>query len=132
MNKSIINLMIILFAIMCFALPTAIADEMAKKPQANFLFPLSLQEIEDEAFSDTAAEEVVFPDGLVYIGENAFSGARKLTDVYIPKSTKYIAESAFSATSNFLIHGIKGSYAEEWAKKHRVPFVDENIWKYIS
>lgn len=130
-NKRIIILYAIISVVLLFSLPTALADEPECRQNATYVLPLSLEKIEENAFSDTAVENVIFPDGLVYIGENAFSGDRKLTDVYIPESTKYIAESAFSTDSNLLIHGIKGSYAEEWAKKHKIPFVEENIWKLI-
>ena len=131
MNKRILILLAALLGVLLFSFETVYADISDIIPQSTYILPSSLQEIEEGAFSNTAAEKVVFPDGLVYIGENAFSGVKKLADVYIPETTKYIAESAFSPTTNLMIHGIKGSYAEEWAKKHRVPFVEENIWKLI-
>ena len=129
MNKKVFILLIMLLTNMLFSLTSASADGLEKQ-QATYILPLSLQEIEEGAFSDTAAEEIIFPDGLIRIGENTFIGS-KLTDVFIPESTVDIAESAFSITSGFVIHGVKGSYAEEWAQKHRIRFVEENIWKLI-
>ena len=128
MSKRIIIRLTILLAILLFSLPTTYASEEGIDSQTTYIFPLSLQELEEDAFSGTAVEVVIFPDGFLHIGENAFSEARKLTDVYIPESTEYIADSAFSITQNLTIHGIDGSNAKEWAEEHQVPFVADNIW----
>ena len=128
MRKRIIILLTMLLAILLFTLLTTYADEAEIDLQATYIFPLSLQEIEEDAFSGTAAEAVIFPDGLLRIGENAFSKARNLTDVYVPESTEYIANCAFSASQNLTIHGIDNSYAKEWAEGHQVPFVADDIW----
>ena len=131
MMKRIAFMAAMFLAALLFSIPNALADETVINPQATYIFPLSLQTIEEEAFSNTAAETVIFADSLVYIGENTFSRAKNLADVFIPESTRYIAESAFSTDSSLVIHGVKGSYAEDWAKKHKIPFVEENIWKHI-
>ena len=131
MSKRIIIVLIILLAILPSPFPTAFAGESEVRPQAAFVLPLSLKEIDEESFSGTAVKTVVFPKGFLYIGENAFRGALQLTDVYIPYTTRYIADSAFSETTGFTIHGVKGSYAQKWAQKHRVPFVEDDIWKAI-
>ena len=128
MSKRIIILLAMLFAILLFSLPTAYASEAEINSQTTYIFPSSLQEIEEDAFSGTAPEVVIFPDGFLHIEENAFSGAWNLTDVYIPESTEYIADSAFSGTQDLTIHGIDGSYAKEWAEEHQVPFVADNSW----
>ena len=128
MDKRTIIFGAMLFAILLCSLPTSNASEAQIDLQATYVFPLSLQEIEDDAFSGTAAEAVIFPDGFLRIGENAFSEARNLTDVYVPESTEYIANCAFSASQNLTIHGIDGSNAKEWAEEHQVPFVADNIW----
>jgi len=130
MNKKVFMLLIMLLATLFFSLPSASADGLEKQ-QAVYTLPLSLLKIEDEAFSNTAAEKLIFPDGLVYIGEEAFSDAWKLTVVYIPETTKYIADTAVPNNASIEIHGINGSYAEDWAKKRGIPFVEENIWRPI-
>ena len=130
MRNKVYMMFIMLFVALLFSLPSVSAGGLEKQ-QATYVLPLSLLKIEDGAFSDTVAENIVFPDGLISIGEDAFSGAWKLTVVYIPETTIYIADSAFTDTAHLEIHGIKGSYAEEWAKKQKIPFVEENIWKYI-
>lgn len=130
MKKRMIILFVLFSVITFFSLLTAYADELENK-QAVFVLPLSLQEIEEEAFFDTAVETVVFPEGLLRIGEKAFDKAWHLTDVYIPVTTECIADSAFSSSSNLKIHGIDGSYANEWANKQEIPFVVDNIWDII-
>lgn len=131
MSKRIIILLTMLLAILLCSLPTTYAGEAEINSQATYIFPLSLQKIEEDAFSGTAAETVIFPDGLLRIGENTFSGAWNLTDVYIPESTEYIADSAFSITQGLTIHGIDGSYAREWAERHQIPFVADDIWSAL-
>lgn len=128
MRKRTMILLAMLFAIVLFSLPMTYAGEAEIDSQAAYIFPLSLREVEEDAFSGTAAETVVFPEGFLSIGENAFSGAGSLTDVYIPESTEYIADSAFSITRDLTIYGVDDSYAKEWAEEHQVPFVTDNIW----
>lgn len=131
MRKRIIILLGMLFASLLFSLPTAYASEAEINSQTTYIFPSSLQEIEEDAFSGTAAEVVIFPDGFLHIEENAFSGARNLTDVYIPESVEYIADTAFSIASDLKIHGIDESYAKEWAERHHIPFVADDIWSAL-
>ena len=65
------------------------------------------------------------------IGEKAFDKAWRLTDVYIPGTTHFIADSAFHISTDLTIHGIDGSYAEDWAYSHEIPFVVDNVWNVI-
>ena len=118
---------IILSSLLCFC--SAETDYAAKHV---FILPDSLLEIEAEAFVGTGAEVVVFPDGFARIDDHAFSDALRLTDVYIPASTVFIAETAFSLKDGLAVHGEKGSYADQWAKEHNVPFILTNIWDQES
>lgn len=120
-----------LFVIVLFSFGTAYAAELQISPQDTFVLPLSLREIEEDAFSGTAAETVILPKGFLKIDQNAFEGAWRLTDVYIPDTTECIADSAFSATSNLTVHGMDGSYAKDWAYRHEIPFVVDNVWYVI-
>lgn len=133
MKKCIVSLMIII-AIIAFGfhLP-AFAEKQAftNQTESVFVFPSSLQLIDEEAFEGTAVKTVIFPNGFIRIENDAFANSRHLTDVYFPPTTQYISETAFSSDKNYIIHGVKGSYAEEWAQKHKVPFIEENIWKLI-
>jgi len=98
---------------------------------ATFIFPSSLIVIEDEAFAGTSVKNAILPDGFQYISENAFEGDSALTNVYIPPTTEYIADNAFPMHSDLIIHGVKDSYALEWAEEHNISFVVDNIWKSI-
>ena len=109
----------------------AYAEQMFDEGTSVFLLPSSLQTIEDEAFSGTNAEAIVFPDGFTSLGANAFEGNSALTDAYIPPTTEYIADTAFPMNPGLVIHGAEDSYAQEWAKKHHISFVVEDIWKAI-
>lgn len=106
------------------------AEEIDSGKDRTFIFPASLERIEDEAFEGTVAETVIFPVGLISIGSRAFEHVQILKDVYIPDTTTFIADSAFSA-ADITIHGIDGSYAMGWANSHEIPFVAENIWNTV-
>lgn len=117
-------LMAIIFMLLPFSLAEAEKNENAR--EAVFILPASLIEIEEEAFSGTGPQTVVFPEGFQRIGDRAFEGAHRLTDVYIPSTARYIADFAFPRTAHFTVHGVHGSYAEEWAEKHRIPFAADD------
>ncbi len=128
MHKKRLVLLVILFAIVLISFATAYSEKQNNNSQATFTLPLSLQEIEEDAFSGTAAETVILPEGILQIGVQAFEGMPELSEVYIPETTEHIADSAFSITADLTIHGIEDSYAEEWANKHKIPFVADDIW----
>ena len=128
MNKKRL-LILVLFTVLCI-LPlfdAACAEEIDSEKERTFVFPSSIEIIEDEAFEGSAVETVVFPDGLLSIGSRAFGNAYFLTDVYIPDTTTYIADSAFFVTPNLTIHGLDGSYAMDWANSHKISFVVDHV-----
>ena len=128
MSKRINQFLIMLLIVLLFPFPTALAGERDNDVKAAFVLPSSLQLIEDGAFSNIAAETVILPDGLLQIGENALDGVRSLTDIYIPDTTEYIADSAISCAQDITIHGTDNSYAKDWAERHGIPFVVDDIW----
>ncbi len=130
MKKSL-NVVLTLLLITFFPFRVAYAVQAYESDTSVFQLPSALQVVEDEAFSGTAAEAIVFPDGFIYLGENAVEGDSELTDVYIPSTTEYIAGTAFPMNSDLIIHGVEDSYAQKWAEKNNIPFVVENIWKPI-
>lgn len=121
-----------LLTVLLFSFPSAFAKEKEINAHDIFILPFSLQEIEEEAFANTAADTVIFPDGLLQIGKKAFEGVCNLIDIYIPESVEFIADTAFSLTSNLTIHGVNGSYAQDWAEKHSIPFVVDDIWNVFT
>ena len=103
----------------------------AESESNTYTLPTELVTIEEEAFANTPVETVILPDGFQSLEDSAFDGASHLSDIYIPPSTEYIADTAFPENADLTIHGVEGSYAEDWAEEHHIPFVNENIWKLI-
>lgn len=54
--------------------------------------------------------------------ENAFRGCTELTALTIPESVTEIPENAFEDCPNLTIYGEIGSYAQEYAESHNIPF----------
>ena len=68
---------------------------------------------------------VVLQDGIKRIGERAFLGCVYLTDAVIPASVEEIATDSFGDCHKVTIHAPSGSYAEQYAIEHNIPFVAE-------
>jgi hypothetical protein len=94
------------------------------------------------------------PSGIVTIGENAFCGCKQLrsitlssgvkriehqaffgcgslTSIEIPKTVNSIEEdgSVFKGCNRLTIYAPKGSYAEQWAIKHRIAVKENDKFK---
>ena len=99
------------------------------------VLPAGLTVIEDYVFSDCKhLKSIRIPDGVIKIGEEAFENCRYLKDVYIPASVTNINGRAFYQTyefeateriPTFIMHGEKGSCAEQFAKDHSILFIAE-------
>lgn len=83
--------------------------------------PASLKVVDEYAFSETALEYVVFPEGFLCLNNNAFENTF-IKGIYIPQTTRFISENAFGYNTDFTMYGIEDTYADEWAKKHNIPF----------
>ena len=94
--------------------------------EESSILPKSLTIIGEEAFEGTALTAVTVNEGLLWIGDRAFSNTHDLTDIYIPESTVFIGSEALPAGA--LIHGLKGSYAQQWADENGSGFVVDDIW----
>ena len=62
---------------------------------------------------------------VVTIGGGAFERHSEITDITIPASVTTIAWFAFDGCTNMTIHAPAGSYAEQYAKENKIPFVAE-------
>ncbi len=91
----------------------------------NIKLPDNLKTIKKSAFSGNEnISEIEIPSGTKSIGENAFGGCTKLTGITIPKSVTEIGDKAFDKCTSLTIYGYTGSYAETYANKNNIPFVD--------
>ena len=69
--------------------------------------------------------DVVIPDGVTSIGGRAFHNCKSLTSVTFSASVTSIGNEAFSGCRLLTTHASAGSYAEQYAKEHNIPFVAE-------
>ena len=85
--------------------------------------PSTLKKIGDSAFASCQAlSSVSVPSGTQTIGEKAFANCAKLADVSIPDSVTSIGGSAFEGSSQVVIKGNFGQFAEKYAKEKGIPF----------
>ncbi len=121
---------VLLILQMLLVSPFAYADGGDTGPPTDnsFVFPASLQSIDEEAFVGTAAETVIFPEGFSKIGDLAFAYARNLKNAYIPATTNNIGSDSFSHNANLTIHGVEKSIAYQWALENGFAFVNDDIW----
>lgn len=82
--------------------------------------------IGEGAFQNSDIEKVVIADGIEYIDWFAFSGCKRLCEIYIPSSVSSIGYGAFDNCSSFLvIRCEKGSYAEAFAESWGILCISE-------
>lgn len=73
-------------------------DEWSTHPSLENVYTYTEENVTDSHFTDEAKLGKVYislPEGLEYIGSDAFSYNQNLSYVYIPKSVKYIGHHAF-------------------------------------
>lgn len=118
-------------------------DNIVSKPPGQVVIPASIgkcpvvrigfPEPAIGVFGDRSAASVVVPEGVRAIGGKAFSGCKGLEYVVIPCSVTEIEPSAFGQSQNqpyFHLRCFAGSYAEQFAKAHGIPYlVGNQIWQ---
>jgi hypothetical protein len=86
-------------------------------------FGSKLETIGEQAFLGCSSlERVILPESLTTILSSSFANDEKLTALYIPKSVTTIDDYALKNSKNVTIYGVKGSYAETFAKEKGFPF----------
>ena len=108
---------------------------------------MSAEYIGEKCFQNSGLKELVIPGGTEMIRFAAFrrcpkletvfieDGVKRLTDtclefcpklhkVYIPASVIDIGENTFYADNDVIIIAPKGSYAEMYAVRHSIPFIE--------
>ena len=111
--------------------------------------PDGLTNIEYDAFRDCSAlVSIEIPDNVNEIGASAFAGCTSLTSVtipsrvdlvsytfsgctslreaHIPESVTLISDNTFKNCPQLTIYGQEGSYAQKYAQKYDIPFVEES------
>ena len=123
--------------------------KLVMKNIQSIIIPETIKSIGVEAFGHcTSLTDIIMPDSITKIGDYAFRYCKSLTNVTlpakirkigvatfeechnlkelnVPNSVKNIGEYAFYRCSNLIIHAPAGSYAEQYAKENKIPFVAE-------
>lgn len=68
---------------------------------------------------------VIVSDATKLIDIKAFAECTNLEKIYIPADVQVIAEDAFDNCPNVVLYVEEGSYAQEYARAHNLPFVSE-------
>ena len=71
----------------------------------------------------TGLTGVTIPGSVTSIGYEAFFGCDSLTSLTIPAGVTDIDEDAFAGCDNLTLIVTPGSFAEEYAKDNRIPYV---------
>ena len=128
MKKSIVLLLLVQLLLVLSPLYVVRQETTKEHKDYTFTFPSSLETIESEAFAGTEAQTATFQKRLQNIGKKAFHSAVNLKDVYLPDSVVIIADSAFPKNKGLTIHGVEGSFAQQWAEENGFEFVEDDIW----
>jgi len=71
-----------------------------KEKEGVFTVPDTVREIAESAFRKQRVSEVILPEGLEKIGNDAFSDCRELVHVTVPESVSYVGHRAFFECQN--------------------------------
>ena len=87
--------------------------------------PDNIRIIEDYTFSDcTSLKQLFLSRNISHIYSRAFENCTLLEKITIYDKIEYIADNAFEGCDKLTIYGIKGSYAEQYANEHNIPFTE--------
>ena len=111
----------------CTTLPTIVLPNSIKSlgsycfykdtKLANVTLPNGLKEIPSYGFASCISiTQLTIPKGIKVIKDNAFLQDSKLKSFTIPASVTSIGSNAFSYATTTVVTGVKGSYAESFAK----------------
>ena len=90
---------------------------------ATLTLPSALQIIEEEAFAgNTSIEKVIVPDGTTEIRSRSFADS-SMTELVLPDSLTFIAEDAFEGCENVIFLCNSENRAFNYAQQHEIPFI---------
>lgn len=90
----------------------------------DFVLPDNLVMIDESAFEGCAFTYAMIQPGTTAISGNAFAQCKQLKHIYIPESVTEIDSCSFDGVTELTIHGVKGSYAETYARKKGFAFIE--------
>ena len=91
--------------------------------EQSLQLPDALREIGAEAFVGTTYTDAYCPAKLTTIGEKAFQNCTAMEWIFLPPSVKSIADNAFAGCDQLIICCKEGSYAQNYAQAHGIPFL---------
>ena len=90
---------------------------------SDVTFGAGITEIPEYCFyEDPALVKIVLPQQITTIGKYAFANCTKLADITINRNVSSVGENVFSYPDKFTIHGVKSTYAEEYATENEIAF----------
>ena len=90
----------------------------------DLVLPKALSIISEEAFCGISASCIEITGNVRRIEKAAFAECDNLKQVFIPSSVDYISTSAFNGTTDLVIYGVAGSYAEDYAYDYGFSFIE--------
>ncbi len=85
--------------------------------------------IADEAFRGKSYTSITIPDGYETIGSKSFADNSVPLEISIPRSVTLIGDDCFEGTET-TIWGYNGSYAEDYARSHKIKFLVIYEWEF--
>ena len=109
------NVIFLMITLLILAVPALAQAE-------TLTLPANLQVIKEDAFCNTQSLDcVVIPEGVTRIEARAFANS-SVFEIVLPESLEFIAENAFSGCRNIGATVVKNSYAHKWCKDHSIPY----------
>ena len=85
--------------------------------------PKNLERLGRSAFYGCESlRSITIPEHVTAIEDTAFRVCRNLQTIFLPEGVTSISQNAFEVCPNLTIHAPAGSYAEQYAKEHNIPF----------
>ncbi len=85
--------------------------------------------IADEAFKGLEITAVTIPEGYETIGNQSFANDPVQLEITVPRSVISIGNDCFEGT-DVVFYGYNGSYAEEYARSHKIKFLVIFEWDF--